>query len=49
MDKIGVNQKKSTYIVAVTTFDFGVNMEEPQPFGAFSEDTIVEMMKKKML
>ena len=47
MDKLGVNQKKSTYLGAVTTFDFGVNMGEPQRFGAFSEDTMVEMMKKK--
>ena len=39
MDKIGVNQKKSTCFGAVTTFDFGVNMGEPRSFGAFSEDT----------
>ena len=49
MDKIGINQKKSTYFGAVTTFDFGVNIGEPRRFGAFSEDTMVEMMKKKML
>ena len=47
MDKIGVNQKKSTYSGAVITFDFGVNMGEPRRFGAFSEDTMVEMTKKK--
>ena len=47
MDKIGVNQKKSTYFGAVTTFDLGVNMGEPRRFGAFSEDTMMGMMKKK--
>ena len=49
MDKIGVNQKKSTYFGAVTPFFFGVNMGEPQHFGVFSEDNMVEMTKKKML
>ena len=48
MDKIGVNKKGSSYFGAVTTFDFGVNIGEPQCFGAFSDDTMVEM-KKKML
>ena len=47
MDKIGVNQKKSNNFGAVTTFDFGVNTGEPRRFGAFFEDTMVEMMKKK--
>ena len=35
MVKICVNEKKSTYFGAVTTFDFGVNMGEPQRFGAW--------------
>ena len=48
MDKIGVNQKKSANFGAVTTFDFGVNMGEPRRFGAFPEDTMVEMIKKKI-
>ena len=47
MNKIDVNQKKSTYFGAVAAFDFGVNMGKPQRFGAFSEVTMVETMKKE--
>ena len=47
MDKIGVDQKKSTYFGAVTTFDFGVNMGENRRFGTLSGDIMVEMMKKE--